>query len=174
MSNSFVEHGPGSKSWYTFEVAATTPWIQAGAKGTATSNAKKPSVQAYMHSWRKNLWLRKPTQLLIHGQWWSYRITQHPQSKQWWARSGRGNRHFMHIVAFLGCHSFFEGAMGSAGPALTTKACHVSGRTPGSEKRARRKLHIVNTQVTLKSSLKAGTAQVWPRTGSTLSKITVL
>mmetsp|Transcript_125363 Transcript_125363/g.250226 ORF Transcript_125363/g.250226 Transcript_125363/m.250226 type:complete len:210 (+) Transcript_125363:193-822(+) len=51
---------------------------------------------------RKALWLRHPMHPAIHGQWWSMRRTQVPQSLQWCERSGRSARHFLHQVTAPG------------------------------------------------------------------------
>mmetsp|Transcript_6785 Transcript_6785/g.21021 ORF Transcript_6785/g.21021 Transcript_6785/m.21021 type:complete len:222 (+) Transcript_6785:137-802(+) len=80
----------------------------------------------------KCLWLRHPTQVPIHGQWWSMRRTQQPHSAQWCARSGRGMEHFLHHVAFPGCHSSRAGATGSASPTFRTNSRHSRGKVPGS------------------------------------------
>jgi len=45
-------------------------------------------VRTYTSNRRKYLRFQKPTQLLIHGQWWSMLSTQRLHTEQWWHRSG--------------------------------------------------------------------------------------
>ncbi len=48
-----------------------------------------------MRNCRKYFWFHSPTQLLIHGQWWSMRRTQRRQMRQWCARGGRYVSHLI-------------------------------------------------------------------------------
>ena len=49
---------------------------------------KTQQTNPYIKNRTKNLQLKKATQLLTQGQWWSIFRTQFPHIEQWWARSG--------------------------------------------------------------------------------------
>ena len=53
----------------------------------------------HIHNHERHLLkLEAPTQLFIHGQWWSIRLTHRLQIRQWWERSGLNVWHWPHML----------------------------------------------------------------------------
>ena len=58
-------------------------------------------ISTYISNSRKYFLFQKPTQLLIHGQWWSILSTHLLQAEQWWQRSGLNTLHIRQYLRLL-------------------------------------------------------------------------
>lgn len=76
--------------------------------------------------------MRSPTQLLIHGQWWSIRRIHRWQMRQWCARGGRYVSHRVHTVQFTKSQPESEECMSEKSIRLWG-----NGTVPGSVRTAR-------------------------------------
>ena len=72
-----------------------------------------PLIIAVMIAWRlvvtandrKYLWLRLPTQVPTHGQWWSWTSMHALQSLQWKLRGGLNTLQVLHLATGTSCPS---------------------------------------------------------------------
>ena len=63
---------------------------------------KKVSEVTYVKNRINGLMVKYPTQLAVHGQWWSIASTQLLHVLQWWTPSTFMQPHFWHSKGFLG------------------------------------------------------------------------
>ena len=101
------------------------------------NKATKAASMTYMSIKIKNFLLKNPTQLFIHGQWWSILSTHLLQAEQWCDLSGLKIWHIRQYLLF-----FYSGS--------SRKYPQYNGTRPGSVNMVLRRDHISIKKIILK------------------------